>query len=179
MAGLAPENGTTALFVLLFVETIINGALAIATGILLASMIADVVEDSEVKTGRRSEGLLMSADNLFKKMVSGVGVFVSGLMLTWISFPQNAKRGAVDQSILNDMAWTYLPAAVVLYGVGIVGLLFLRVSRERHEQNLATLRERAAAVSDSEVEAEAPVADAGGVSATRPPNPPIPRPSQA
>lgn len=179
MMGLAPENGTTALFVLLFVETIINGALAICTGILLASMIADVVEDSEVKTGRRSEGLLMSADNLFKKMVSGVGVFAAGLMLTWVNFPQNAKRGAVDPAVLDAMAWAYLPLAVFLYGMGIVGLFFLRVSKERHDQNLATLRERAARVGDAEQEGEAAVAEAGGLAGQGPPGPSSLRPSQA
>ena len=179
MAGLAPANGTTALFLLIFVDIIINGALAICTAILLTSMIADVVEDSEVKTGRRSEGLLMSADNLFKKLVSGVGVFVAGLMLTWVQFPQGAQRGQVDQAVLDNLAWAYVLLAVFLYGMGIVGLFFLRVSREKHDTNLAILRERAARVGDAQQEGESAVAEAGGLAGEARAGPSSLRPSQA
>jgi Na+/melibiose symporter-like transporter len=65
LVDIMPANGTTLLFAIIVVETFVNGVFAVMTGVLLASMIADVVEDSEVKTGRRSEGLLFSADNLF------------------------------------------------------------------------------------------------------------------
>nr|QQZ50188.1 MFS transporter [Phenylobacterium glaciei]QQZ50214.1 MFS transporter [Phenylobacterium glaciei] len=81
------------MFRFLTIETLFSTTMATITGVLLSSMIADVVEDSEVKTGRRSEGLLFSADNLFKKIVSGMGVLISGSLLAFVNFPTNAKRG--------------------------------------------------------------------------------------
>ena len=148
LMGLMPPNGSTALFVILFIDVIANGAMAIMTGVMLASMIADVVEDSEVKTGRRSEGLLMSADNLFKKVVSGFGVFVSGLVLTFAQFPQGAKRGEVAPEILHNMALVYLPTLVIFYAIAIGCLFLFRIDKDAHEQNLATLRARASTTSE-------------------------------
>lgn len=143
LMGLMPPNGTDLLFTLLVVETFINTALAAATGVMLVSLVADVIEDAEVKTGRRSEGLLLSADNLFKKIVSGVGVFVSGSILAFINFPENAKRGAVDPDVIHNLGLIYIPTVGVLYGLGIVCLFAFNIDKAKHEDNLRRLRETA------------------------------------
>jgi glycoside/pentoside/hexuronide:cation symporter, GPH family len=139
--GLMPPNGTGLLYGLLAVETLVNTALAAGTGVLLVSMTADVIEDAEVKTGRRSEGLLMSADNLFKKMVSGVGVFIAGSVLAFIHFPDNAKRGQVDPEIIQSLGLIYIPTVTALYGLGILALCAFNIDKAKHEDNLRRLRE--------------------------------------
>ncbi len=139
--GLMPPNGTSLLYGLLAAETLVNTALAAGTGVLLVSMTADVIEDAEVKTGRRSEGLLMSADNLFKKMVSGVGVFIAGSVLAFIHFPDNAKRGQVDPEIIQSLGLIYIPTVTALYGLGILALCAFNIDKAKHEDNLRRLRE--------------------------------------
>ena len=158
--GLMPPNGTDLLFALLMVETAVNTALAAGTGVLLVSMVADVIEDAEVKTGRRSEGLLMSADNLFKKLVSGVGVFISGSVLAFVQFPENAKRGQVDPEIIQNLGLVYLPTVAVLYGLGIAALCCFNIDKAKHEDNLRRLRERAAEAPPPDEPSPAPVAPA-------------------
>lgn len=145
LVGWMPANGTDLLFWILFVDVIANGAMAMMTGVMLASMITDVVEDSEVKTGRRSEGLLFSFDNLFKKVVSGVGVFVSGAVLTFISFPQNADRGGVDEEVLRNMGLIYLPTMLFFYTIAIGCLFLFKIDKAAHEENLRKLEETARA----------------------------------
>lgn len=164
LMGLAPDNGTVELFALLMVETFINTALAGATGVILVSLVADVIEDAEVKTGRRSEGLLLSADNLFKKMVSGVGVFISGTILAFIAFPENAKRGQVDPEILHNLGLIYLPTVAVLFGLGILCLFAFNIDKAKHEDNLRKLRERADQAAIVEEEAGSASGLAGGAS---------------
>jgi GPH family glycoside/pentoside/hexuronide:cation symporter len=145
LAGLLPGNDSDWIFYLLLAENFAVQALLITAGVLVPSMIADVVEDSEVKTGRRAEGLLFASDNLFRKMISGVGVFVSGLVLTAAAFPQNAQRGTVDAAVLHDMALLYLPVYVAFF-VGAMGAVSLfGINREIHEENLRTLEARASA----------------------------------
>ena len=161
--GLMPPNGTGLLYGLLVVETLVNTALAGGTGVLLVSMIADVIEDAEVKTGRRSEGLLMSADNLFKKMVSGVGVFISGAVLAFVQFPEGAKRGQVDPEIIHNMGLIYIPTVFVLYGLGIVTLSAFNIDKAKHEDNLRRLAELADEAGVDE-EAGAVPGTAGGAS---------------
>jgi Na+/melibiose symporter-like transporter len=170
--GLMPENGTPLLFGILVVDFMANGAMAMMTGVMLQSMIADVVEDAEVKTGRRSEGLLFSADNLFKKIVSGVGVFVSGVLLAHVTFPQGAKPGQVDPELLRNLALIYLPTIGGFYAVAITCLFLYRIDKTQHEENLRKLQEGVleARTTDAQIEAGAPAASgpAGDLSPVAP-----------
>lgn len=158
--GVMPANGTNLLFGILIIDFMANGAMAIMTGVMLQSMIADVVEDSEVKTGRRSEGLLFSADNLFKKIVSGVGVFVSGVLLAYVAFPQGAKPGQVDPEMLRNLALIYLPTIGAFYAVAITCLFLYRIDQTTHEENLRKLQEGAveARTTDAQIESGSPAA---------------------
>lgn len=140
LLGLAPLNGTPELLWLLYGEEIINATLAAATAVLLAAIVADVVEEAEVKTGRRSEGLLMSANALFRKMISGAGVFVATGVLAFVHFPQDAKRGAIAPEVLTGLGMAYIPTIVGLYGIAIGLLCFYNIDRRRHEANLSHLR---------------------------------------
>mgnify|MGYP005823974471 FL=1 len=144
LVGLMPPNGTDLLFWILLTETFFNSGMAVATGVMLFSMVADVVEDAEVKTGRRSEGLLLSADNLFKKIVSGVGIFIAGAVLSMVSFPEGARRGEVSPEILQNMGLIYLPLVTLLYGMGIVCLSLFNIDKAKHEDNLRILDEAGA-----------------------------------
>ena len=173
LVGLMPANGSDILFYILFVDVLANGAMAMMTGVMLASMIADVVEDAEVKTGRRSEGLLFSADNLFKKMVSGLGVFVSGVVLATVSFPQNAQRGGVDEEVLRNMALIYLPTLLIFYAIAIGCLFLFRIDRATHEENLRKLEE--AALKAQTTGAEAETGTPAAVGPAGPESPPVPR----
>ncbi|HEY8615624.1 MFS transporter [Phenylobacterium sp.] len=139
LLGLAPANGTPELLALLYGEEIINATLAAATGVLLFAILADVVEDAEVKTGRRSEGLLMSAQNLFRKAISGLGVFIATGVLTFIDFPEKAERTQVAPETLRSLGLAYIPTLLVLYGTAILCLLAYNIGRHRHEENLRKL----------------------------------------
>ena len=141
LLGLAPDNGTPELLALLYGEELFNAAFAAATGVLLASMLADVVEDAEVKTGRRSEGLLLSAGNLARKMVTGLGIFIATTVLTVIQFPEDAKKGAVDPEILTRMGMAYIPTVLALYGIAIACLMAFNISKAKHARNLEHLRD--------------------------------------
>lgn len=140
LLGLAPLNGTPDLLWLLYGEEIINATLASATAVLLGAIVADVVEDAEVKTGRRSEGLLMSANALFRKMISGTGVFVATAVLAFVHFPDDARRGGVSPEVLTGLGMAYIPMIVGLYGIAIGLLFFYNIDRTRHEANLSHLR---------------------------------------
>ena len=93
--------------------------LFIISSILVASMVADVVEDSEVTTGRRSEGIFFAVNAFVQKSVSGIGIFTSTLLLNAIHFPRNAQPGTVDPIVVRNLALIFMPAVVGLYVVTI------------------------------------------------------------
>jgi Na+/melibiose symporter-like transporter len=137
-----PANGSPKLMPLLLVANLVTTTLVIMSGILGSSMGADIVEDSELSTGRRSEGVFVAANAFVQKAVSGVGIFASTLLLGFIGFPRDAKPGAVDPVVVRHLGLVFAPATVVLYLIAIGFLARYRISRERHEANLEKLAEK-------------------------------------
>ena len=146
MLGWFPENGSVALYPTLVVFNSIEVMFIIASGALISAMIADVVEDSEVSTGRRSEGLFFAANSLAQKAVNGLGVIVAGQLLAYVRFPLQAKLGEVPAQTLFDLAAVYIPALWGFYFIAIVLMGFYRISRNTHTENLNKLAARKLAV---------------------------------
>jgi len=146
LLGLFPSNHSPWLLPILLVATSIVVTLIILSSILVSSMIADVVEDSEVTTGRRSEGLFFAANSFIQKAVSGFGIFASTVLLSVIGFPQGAKPGEVDPTVVRNLGLVFIPVLVVLYAGTLGFLSAYHISRATHEANLEQLaRGRAAA----------------------------------
>jgi GPH family glycoside/pentoside/hexuronide:cation symporter len=145
MVGWFPENGSDALFPTLMAFFTVEVTLIVCSGILIASMIADVVEDSEVSTGRRSEGTFFAANSFAQKAVNGLGVIVAGQLLAYVQFPTQAGLGEVPTNTLYDLAAVYIPALWGFYLIAIVMMGFYRISRDKHVENLNTLAESRAA----------------------------------
>jgi len=143
VAGLMPPNHTLALMAIIFGQQIISTALSIAAQTLVSSMIADVVEDSELKTGRRAEGLFFSASSLVAKAVSGIGIFAASAILSLIKFPASAKPGQVPVGVIAHMAIVYVPALALLYAVALILLTGYKITRASHAQTLDLLATRA------------------------------------
>jgi GPH family glycoside/pentoside/hexuronide:cation symporter len=139
LLGLFPANHTAALLPTLLVVNTTVVTFIIASSILVASMVADVVEDSELSTGRRSEGLFFAANSFVQKSVSGVGVFSSSLLLGAIGFPRGAQPGDVDPSIVRHLGLVYVPLIAGLYTCALAFLLSYRISRSAHQANLERL----------------------------------------
>ena len=106
---------------------------------LIAAMIADVVEDSELKTGRRSEGIFFAANSFAQKAVNGFGVVVAGQILAIIQFPTQAKPGDVPSEVLFDLAFLYVPVLMVFYLAAVAVLSIYDINREGHLNNLRLL----------------------------------------
>jgi GPH family glycoside/pentoside/hexuronide:cation symporter len=104
-------------------------------------MMADVVEDSEERTGRRDEGLFFAGSFFVQKCTSGVGIFLAGLMLAAAGFPARAQVGSVPADVLDRLALihagTYLLVACV--SAWVFGRFpFGRVEHEARLARLAT-----------------------------------------
>jgi Na+/melibiose symporter-like transporter len=151
LAGLLPPNGTGSLFAIVFVFNFIAAVLGLSGFIIVTSMMADVVEDAAVETGQRSEGLLFAANGLITKCVTGVGTFLAGLILGWVSFPQKATPGHVDTAILYHLGMVFVPIVATFSAVSIAVLMFYDIDRSTHQRNLEQLEIADAPSSDASV----------------------------
>ncbi|MGA0605220.1 MFS transporter [Phenylobacterium sp. VNQ135] len=143
LLGLMPPNGSGTLYATVFAANVIGMSAATTAGILFTSMIADVVEDAELKTGRRQEGLFFAAAAFVNKAVSGLGIFGASLIVGAIRFPRDAAPGRVDPEILRDLALVYVPVQVLLYGLATLFLLGYGITRASHAETLRQLAARA------------------------------------
>jgi Na+/melibiose symporter-like transporter len=139
LLNLLPPNGTGLLFAVVFVFNFAAAVLGLAGFIIVTSMMADVVEDAAVSTGQRSEGLLFAANGLISKCVTGVGTFLSALILAWVSFPQHATPGHVDPAILRNLGLTFVPIVTVFSAISIAVLMFYDIDRSTHQRNIEQL----------------------------------------
>lgn len=139
LLGLFPENGSPLLIPTLAVVNTILVTLFIMASILVTSMLADVVEESEVSTGRRSEGVFFAANAFVQKSVSGIGIFTSTLLLNAIDFPRGAQPGSVPPEIVRNLGLVYAPTFMVLFLLMLACVSAYGISRASHEANLQRL----------------------------------------
>jgi Na+/melibiose symporter-like transporter len=156
LAGAFVSNDSPLIFPIIFVTNMFAVGLGIVANILFSSMIADVVEDEELKSGRRQEGVFFAAIAFANKSTTGLGIFVSGLIVGAIHFPAGAKPGEVPAEVLRNLGLVYIPVQVVLYGGAVLLLTAYRISRRSHGETLAKL----AAAADLAAEGEPPAARA-------------------
>lgn len=139
LMGVWLHPGMPNLVWILLAVGMVSGAMTIGASIPVTAMIADVVEDSEIKTGRRSEGLFFAGNSFLAKAVTGLGLFASGILLAVSGFPTGAVPGKVDPAIVHHFAVVYLVTITVVYGLGVIALAFFPINRETHRKNLQTL----------------------------------------
>ncbi len=139
LADAFPRVGSAALVPLLFAFVVANTACSVSSFILAASMMADVVEESEARTGRRSEGVFFAGSFFVQKCTSGIGIFLAGLILSLAAFPQEAHPGEVPVPTLDRLTLIYAGVYVVL---GLTATaLFARFpfGRAEHDARLARM----------------------------------------
>ena len=156
LLGWFPENADTygeipSIVPWLFLDGIVRGIFGITAAILITAMLADVVEHSEVRTGRRSEGLFFAFTSLVQKAVGGIGVMAASFLLVLINFPRDAKPGQVDAEIITNMALVYMPVLAILYGTALAIMQLYNISRETHEENLRVIAAKAQAAEAADV----------------------------
>jgi Na+/melibiose symporter-like transporter len=146
LAGLFPENGSPWLLPTLMAFSIAHSAVGVVSAMVIGSMMADVAEDVELRTGRRSEGLLFSANAFIAKATSGVGMFASGAVLAFVNFPAHAQPHHVAQAVLNRLAMTYSVSLLALYSIALLLLAGYSITRASHTAALQELSRRRAAM---------------------------------
>ena len=139
LVNLMPANKSPALLPVLFILTATEVALIVIASILIASMVSDVVEDSQLQTGRHSEELFFAARGFIQKAVNGIGVLCATVLLSAVGFPESAKPGQVNPHVIFNLSLVYVPTLFLLYLISMAAIGAYRISRESHQENLHRL----------------------------------------
>lgn len=134
-APIGTPQSTWAVLGLMYVSNVFS----VAAMISASSMIADVVELAEERTGRRSEGAFFAGNMFMAKCAGGVGIFVTGLILAFAGLPEQARPGAVAGEVIDTLALTYA-VAVLVFALAVAAVLRrFPITRADHQARLAAL----------------------------------------
>lgn len=153
--GVLPENGDPFVYQLVLVTNIIDLGLIICFQILMSSMIADLVEASELKTGRRSEGLFSAAVTFIRKSVQGFGLITASFVLHLARFPEGAGVDEVPEGALWRLGAYFVPTILTFWMISIAIISTYRIDRFVHEENLRRLAARASGASGADMSGKA------------------------
>ncbi len=161
LLGTWPTPGTYASSLSFYAFLLVGNTLAVVSAVSATSMIAEIVESFEERSGRRAEGAFYSGNWLIQKCATGLGIFLTGQIIAFSQLPANAAPGAVSQDVLFRLVAAFGAAAIVLALVSAWWLSRFPISRAEHDARLGRLAARRAHAAESPLD-EAARADPEG-----------------
>lgn len=142
LSGVLPKSESVWLIPILFSLSAIGSTFLIVQSTLYFSMSADVIEENEVRTGRRNEGVFFAANIFVRKCATGLGVLLTSTLITLVGFPEKAIPGTVPESVINQLVQFFIISFLILNLVSIACVLAFKITRSRHAENLAIIESR-------------------------------------
>ncbi|WP_375291400.1 MFS transporter [Qipengyuania sp.] len=139
LLGLWPQTGTLTSTATYYAFVAIGNTCGIVTMISASSMVAEIVEAFQERTGRRAEGSFYSGNWLVQKCATGMGIFISGQIISLAALPANAQPGEVGEEVLTTMILLYGAVSLVLAVATAWFLYRFPISRADHEARVAAL----------------------------------------
>jgi len=142
IVGFWPAPGSVTSAAMFFCFAMIATGLGIISLVSATSMIAEIVEAFEERTGRRAEGSFYSGNWLVQKCATGAGIFLSGQIIAFSQLAPDAVPGNVPQGVLTSLLLSYGSAMLLLAVVSAWWLARFPITREEHEERVNRLAER-------------------------------------
>ena len=104
------------------------------------ALVTDVIDDEEVRTGKRSDGAIQGIYSFSRKCGSAISSGIRGVMLSAVGY---TAATAYDTNVLNGIynVSCLVPMCGFLLMALVVGFLY-PLNKKRVEQNVATLKAR-------------------------------------
>jgi Na+/melibiose symporter-like transporter len=135
---LLPPPKSSELFYVLAVGTFLTTTATVLLSGIKFSMTVDLVDEDQKRTGHRAEGVYLATFSFTRKVFTGLGIFVSGLLLTL-----GARSGELlNEATMHRVAVPYVILFIVVYYVSIQFLKRYSMTRSDHSDTLADIGQR-------------------------------------
>jgi GPH family glycoside/pentoside/hexuronide:cation symporter len=139
-AGLLDQFSITGKFAFVFSVNGISQVFFIAYIILLDSMLSDVIDEHELHSGKREEGLFFAARSFATKASYGLGSFFAGIGLDIIHFPRAATPDNVPAEAVLSLAILSGPVMFILFAATVVLSGRYPLTASKHRQIMQDIR---------------------------------------
>ena len=125
------------------------------------SLLTNSIDEVELKTGKRTEGIVFSMQNFVSKLTGAIPKFIQGYVLKYLGFDQNIKHTA-NQTVINaQVAPRFLKYRWHLFILGpaigsvlyLIVILFLKDDKEHTAEVERQLKAKREAAEKAEVNA--------------------------
>ncbi len=145
LVGWFPENGTSELVTTLVIVKFVQGAGVVQALVTFGSMVADIVDEHELTTGRRQEGIFFASVSFSGKFTSGIGNVVGGIALDLISWPRGPEIRSAADVPPDTLVWLGLIYGPIVAGFAVVSVWCYskhQLDRRRHAEIVLALEAR-------------------------------------
>ncbi len=129
---------------------IVSGCIsAVGLGVaipMIGSMIADVTDEHERRHRLRQEGIYYAAASFAGKAVGGAGPILAGFIIDMAGIVPGTLPSEVDPVATARFGWATGPSVLLLSAASIGFIAFYGITRQRHSEILAEIRERGSRV---------------------------------
>lgn len=142
LLGILPENGHPLIYPLWLLSAFIGTCFGVLGGIMVSSFTADIVDEHELNTGLRQEGVFYAVEAFAGKAVSGIGTMVGGFVLDFVKFPHGAAPGTVPDDVLFKLGVIGGPVLSCVWLIPLGLSLLLNLDRKRCAEIKEALAQR-------------------------------------
>ncbi|WP_336987181.1 MFS transporter [Altererythrobacter aquiaggeris] len=139
LSGFWPQPGSLESTISLYAFLIFGNMFGVVVMISASSMIAEIVEAFEERTGRRSEGAFYSGNWLVQKCATGLGIFLTGQVISISQLSTDASPGTVPDNVISTLVLLYGGASLVLAIIAAFWLGRFPIDRAEHEARIAAM----------------------------------------
>ncbi|MFL0355750.1 MFS transporter [Erythrobacter sp. GH1-10] len=157
LLGIWPETGTAVSTYSMLALLVIANTASVVAIISATSMVAEIVEAFEERTGKRAEGTFYSGNWLVQKCATAGGILATSLIVQSLGIEQGTPQDEVAETAVIQLALIYLIAGSVLAIIAAYWLGRFPITREQHEARVAAKHDKArsAAIPDDPIDAAA------------------------
>ena len=142
IAGLFPSNDSIWMLPSLFGCLFLGFLILPVVPIVIDSQLADVADEHEYRTGRRSEGVVFSIRTFALKATAGIGGLIGGFGLEFIGFPENATKEMLTTEMLNGLFFMCGPLYWMIVAAGMLFMGMYSITEKQHDAMMTELKAR-------------------------------------
>lgn len=144
LVGWLPDNGHPIIYPLQLLNLGIAVLLIVALQALAISLWADILDEQDLATGRRQEGVVFAAGSFVGKATTGAGSLLAGIVIDLSGMTTGLEPGEVSNGVLQSLGWFTM---VTISSLALLAFFFftrLRLSRVDHVRVIAQIAARRA-----------------------------------
>jgi len=130
--GWLPANGDPAIYMMLLLNTAIGVFVIVGVQVVGASLAADVLDEQELATGQRQEGVVFAASAFVQKATTGAGSLIAGIVIDLSGITPGAAPGSVAQPVLQTLGGFTVAMTAGLAFIAFLFMWQINLTRAQH-----------------------------------------------